>query len=669
LRDSGKTVMAERKYYRKIFGKKRKKRIALFVLALFVLAFFIAVLGLFGLFIYYAKDLPRPEKFTERSFIESTKIFDRTGEVLLYELYGEEKREIVSIGQISENIKHALVATEDAKFYTHHGLDFEGIFRAIKLNLDLKSPTFGGSTISQQLIRSTFFSTEKTIERKTREIILTLELERRYSKEQILEWYLNQIPFGPNIYGIEAASKTYFGKQSKDLSIAEAAALASMVKAPSFFYPYGQHKEDLLNRKDYVIKRMEQENYITAEQAIEAKNEELKFVEREKSIKAPHFVFYIEDYLFEKYGQDFLEQGGLKIYTSLNWEFQEIAERVVAEGAARNKTYFNAYNASLVAIEPKSGEILAMVGSKDWSGEPEGCDEKTGICKFDPKVNIATYRIGRQPGSSFKPFVYATAFQKGYSDEHIVIDEETDFGIWGGKHYIPSNYDGKFRGPVTLRDALAQSLNIPAVKVIADLAGQEDSIANAIKFGITTLTRPASFYGLSIVLGGGEVKLLDMVSAYGVFANQGLQIPPVSILRIENSNGEVVEENKKSPKRVLEAEVAILMSDILSDNEARAPMFGPYSSLYFKDYDVAAKTGTSGDYRDAWTMGYSPSIVVGVWAGNNDNSPMAARAGVAIAGPIWRAFLLEVLPKLPNLKFPEPVLNKPEQNENAEQNP
>lgn len=658
--------MAERKHYRKTFQKSRKKRILFFVLMFFVFFFFASAFGLFGLFVYYAKDLPRPEKFTERSFTESTKIFDRTGEVLLYELYGEEKREIIPLSQMSENIQHALIATEDANFYKHHGLDFEGIFRAIKLNISLRTPTFGGSTISQQLIRSTFFSTEKTIERKTREIVLTLEMERRYSKDQILEWYLNQIPFGPNIYGIEAASKTYFGKQAKDLSVAEAASLAAMVKAPSFFYPYGQHKEDLLNRKDYVIKRMEQEHFITTEEAEMAKNEELEFIVREESIKAPHFVLYIENYLFEKYGQDFLEQGGLKIYTSLNWEFQQIAERIVTEGAARNKTYFKAYNASLVAIEPKTGEILAMVGSKDWSGEPEGCDEETGICKFDPKVNVATFRIGRQPGSSFKPFVYATAFQKGYSDKYIVIDEETDFGIWGGKHYIPSNYDGKFRGPVTLRNALAQSLNIPAVKVIANLAGQKDSVANAIKFGITTLTQPASYYGLSIVLGGGEVKLLDMVSAYGVFANQGLQIPPVSILRIEDSNEKIIEENKKSPKRVLEEEVAILISDILSDNEARTPMFGPHSALYFADYDVAAKTGTSGDYRDAWTMGYSPSIVVGVWAGNNDNSPMASRAGVAIAGPIWRAFLLEVLPKLPNLKFPEPELDELEPEDNIE---
>jgi len=658
--------MAERKHYRKTFQKSRKKRILFFVLMFFVFFFFASAFGLFGLFVYYAKDLPRPEKFTERSFTESTKIFDRTGEVLLYELYGEEKREIIPLSQMSENIQHALIATEDANFYKHHGLDFEGIFRAIKLNISLRTPTFGGSTISQQLIRSTFFSTEKTIERKTREIVLTLEMERRYSKDQILEWYLNQIPFGPNIYGIEAASKTYFGKQAKDLSVAEAASLAAMVKAPSFFYPYGQHKEDLLNRKDYVIKRMEQEHFITTEEAEMAKNEELEFIVREESIKAPHFVLYIENYLFEKYGQDFLEQGGLKIYTSLNWEFQQIAERIVTEGAARNKTYFKAYNASLVAIEPKTGEILAMVGSKDWSGEPEGCDEETGICKFDPKVNVATFRIGRQPGSSFKPFVYATAFQKGYSDKYIVIDEETDFGIWGGKHYIPSNYDGQFRGPVTLRNALAQSLNIPAVKVIANLAGQKDSVANAIKFGITTLTQPASYYGLSIVLGGGEVKLLDMVSAYGVFANQGLQIPPVSILRIEDSNEKIIEENKKSPKRVLEEEVAILISDILSDNEARTPMFGPHSALYFADYDVAAKTGTSGDYRDAWTMGYSPSIVVGVWAGNNDNSPMASRAGVAIAGPIWRAFLLEVLPKLPNLKFPEPELDELEPEDNIE---
>jgi len=539
--------MPKRKYYRKIYQKNKKKRIIFLVFKILCFCFFVSVFAFLILFIYYAKDLPRPEKFTERSFIESTKIFDRTGEVLLFELYGEEKRKIIPFEQMPENIKNAIIAAEDANFYNHHGLDFEGIFRAIKLNIKLREPLYGGSTISQQLIRSTFFTTEKTIKRKVREIILTLELERRYSKEQILEWYLNQVPFGPNIYGVETASNTYFNKSAKELSLTEAATLAALIKAPSYFYPYGEHKDDLLNRKDYVLTRMAQEHYLTEQESETAKKEEIKFAEITPSIKAPHFVFYVENYLFEKYGKDFLERGGLKIYTSLNWDFQHTAEQVVADGVERNKEY-QAYNASLVAIDPKTGEILAMVGSADWFGEsyPEGCDLTPEVdCLFDPKVNVATYRIGRQPGSSFKPFVYATAFQKGYDDKYIVIDEETNFGIWGGKPYIHQNYDNRFRGPVTLRQALAQSLNVPSVKVLAYLAGLNDSIENAKKFGITTLTKPASFYGLSIVLGGGEVKLFDMVSAYGVFTTEGLKVPPISVLKIEDSNGNIVPHQKK----------------------------------------------------------------------------------------------------------------------------
>ncbi len=645
--------MAQRKYYRKVYLKNKKKRIISLIFIFLFFCFFILAFTFLILFIYYAKDLPRPEKFTERSFVESTKIFDRTGKVLLYELYGEEKREIIPLKEVPEYLKNAAIATEDANFYNHQGLDFEGIFRAIKLDIKLRKPLYGGSTISQQLIRSTFFTTEKTIKRKIREIILTLELERRYSKEQILEWYLNQVPLGPNIYGIETASKAYFNKSAKELSLAEAVTLAALIKAPSYFYPYGEHKDDLLNRKDYVLSRMAQEHYITEQEAETTKKEEIKFREISPSIKAPHFVFYVEDYIFEKYGKDFLERGGFKIYTSLNWDFQQTAEQVVTDGAERNKGY-GSYNASLVAIDPKTGEVLAMVGSKDWFGEPEpeGCELTPEVdCLFGPKVNVATYNIGRQPGSAFKPFVYATAFQKGYDDKYIVVDEETDFGIWGGKHYIPQNYDGRFRGPVTLRQALAQSLNVPSVKVLAYLAGLDDSIANAKKFGITTLTKPASFYGLSIVLGGGEVKLLDMVSAYGVFATEGLRFPPISVLKIEDSKGDIVEENKKTPRRVLETEAARLINDVLSDNEARAPVLGLHSVLHFENYDVAVKTGTTDSFRDGWTIGYTPSIAVGVWTGNNDNTPMAKKPGVVTASPIWRAFLLEVLPKLAKENF------------------
>lgn len=645
--------MPKRIYSREIYQKNKKKRIIFLVLKIACFCFLFFAFTLSFLFVYYAKDLPRPEKFTERAFVESTKIYDRTGQVLLYELYGEEKREIISLNDIPEYLKQAVISTEDARFYSHHGIDFWGILRAIKINLGLGKATYGGSTISQQLIRSTFLTLEKTIKRKIREIILTLELERRYSKDQILEWYLNQIPLGPNIYGVEAASKTYFNKSTKDISVAEAASLAALIKTPSYLSPFGPNKDELLRRKDYVLDRMVKEGYLTSEQAETAKKEELKFAEIKQTIKAPHFVLYIEEYLFENYGKNFLEEEGFRVYTTLDWEFQQAAEKAVEEGVERNKGK-RAYNASLVAIDPKTGEILSMVGSADWAGDPYPKDCIPGEnCLFDPKVNVATYQIGRQPGSAFKPFVYATAFQNGYDDEYIVIDEETDFGIWGrkGKHYIPRNYDGKFRGPVTLRQALAQSLNVPSVKVLLYLAGLSESIETARRLGITTLRKSPSYYGPAIVLGGGEVRLLDIVSAYGVFATEGLKLPPVSILKIEDSQGNIIEENKKTPKRVLEEEVARLINDILSDNEARAPMVGSHSILYFENYDVAAKTGTTDSFRDGWIIGYTPSIVVGIWAGNNDNSPSNKKPGIVLAGPIWRAFMLEALPKLPKQNF------------------
>ncbi len=643
--------MAKRKYHRKIYKRSKKRKIFFFLLFSFLSLIFLIIFSSAFLFVYYAKDLPRPEKFTEREFAEPTKIYDRTGETLLYELYGEEKREIIPLSEMPECLKKAIIFTEDSNFYSHIGIDFQGIIRAIKINLRIGRPLYGGSTISQQLIRSTFLTREKTIKRKVREIILTLELERRYSKDEILEWYLNQIPFGPNIYGVEVASKTYFEKSAKDLTIPEAATLAAMVQAPSYYFPYGEHKEDLLQRKDYVLERLGEEHYITKKEAENFKKEKLEFAEISQSIKAPHFVFHVQDYLLKNYGQEFLQTEGLKVYTTLDWELQQTAQKVIKEGTERNKN-FGAYNGALVATEPKTGEILAMVGSADWFGDsyPEDCTPGKD-CIFDPKVNTATYQNGRQPGSAFKPFVYATAFEKGYDDNYIVIDEKTDFGVYGGKHYIPHNYDMRFRGSITLREALAQSINVPSVKVLKNLAGQEDSIETAKKMGITTLDKPPSFYGLSIVLGGGEVRLLDMVSAYGVFAREGLRIPPTAILKIEDSNGNIIEKNNKTPRRVLSAHSARLINDILSDNEARAPMFGRRSPLYLENYDTAAKTGTTDDFRDAWTIGYSPSIVVGVWVGNNDNTSMARQPAVVLAGPIWHNLMNYILPKLPKENF------------------
>jgi len=640
--------------------KKGKLSSTIKILGLgFSAAILFAVILPVGVFIYYSRDLPRPEKFTEKSFVQSTKIYDRTGKILLWELYGEEKREIIPLGEVGDNVKKAVISTEDAKFYSHKGIDVEAIVRSIMVDIKIKKPTYGASTISQQLIRSTFLTREKTIKRKIREIILAIELERRYTKDQILEWYLNQIPFGPNIYGIQSASKTFFEKSADELTLSEAATLAAVIQSPSYLSPYGGHKEDLLKRKDYVLDRMAQEHYINQEEAEAAKKEKINFAELRQSIRAPHFVFYVQDYLFEKYGQDSLEKNGLKVYTSLDWDIQQAAEKAIANAIERNKKY-NAYNTALVAIDPKTGEIKAMVGSANWFGKPlpEGCSP--GIdCKFDPKVNVATYNIGRQPGSSFKPIVYATAFEKGYSDKTFVMDQLTNFGS-DSDPYVPQNYDGLFRGPVTLRQALGQSLNVPSVAVLKDLAGYTDSLEMAKKMGITTLRDPSA-YGLSLVLGGGEVKLVDMVSAYGVFAAHGYRVPPASVLKIEDSQGNIIEENQKTPKRILKPRSAELVNSILSDNTARTPVFGPTSPLYFPTYDVAAKTGTTTDYKDGWIIGYTPSIVAGVWAGNNNNAPMSREPGVVMAGLTWREFMDSILPTLPreSLAKPEEELTQP----------
>jgi len=655
--------MAERKYYRKTYQKTKKGgvRSPRSVLKGFLWGFLFFIFCLLFIFTYYAKDLPRPENFAERQLVQSAKIYDRSGETLLYEIYGEEKRTAVSLEVIPEHVRQAVIAAEDANFYHHFGIDLKAIARSILINLKIMKPIYGGSTIPQQLVRSTFFSPEKTVERKTREIVLALEIDRRYPKNQILEWYLNQVPFGQNAYGIEAASQTYFKKSVSEISLGEAAVLAALIRAPSRLSPYGENKNELLARKDDILDQMAAKGILTPEEIEEAKKEEINFAEKRIQIKAPYFTLWVKQQLEEKYGEDFLREKGLKVYTSLDWEVQKIAEEVVKNGIERNKVY-NAHNAALVAIEPETGEIISMtIGTGDYyaSPYPEGCTPGAN-CLFDPQFNVAIKSPGRQPGSAFKPFVYVTAFKKGYDDKTTVIDEETNFGVWGEKEYIPQNYDEKFRGEVTLREALAQSINVPSVKVLLDFADspeifksgyEPDSIKTAKELGITTLKPP---YGPSIVLGGWEVKLLEMVSAYGVFATDGLRIEPVSILKIEDLAGNIIEENKKTPKRVLDKNPARLINDILSDNEARAPLFGWHSALYFEGYQVAVKTGTTQDYRDAWTIGYTPSLVAGVWAGNSDNSPMNKKPGAMLSAPIFHNFMEKVLPGYPKENFEKP---------------
>ncbi|MDD5750083.1 MAG: transglycosylase domain-containing protein [Candidatus Pacebacteria bacterium] len=620
----------------------------------------LAIAGASITLLFLLKDLPRPEKFTESEIAQSSKLYARDGKTVLYEIAGDEKRTLVPLSQISSLMQQAIVAAEDQSFYQHRGVDLKGIARAILYDLKLQERAQGASTISQQLIRNYFLTANKTIKRKTREAVLALEMERRYSKEQILEWYLNLVPFGSNIYGVEEASRTFFDKSAADLSLPQAAALAALIKSPSSLWPYATTtKEELIGRQQYVLNQMAKQGVITEEEAAAAKEESLEFLPLNHPIKAPHFVMFVRNYLYQKYGEEFLSSSGLKIITSLDIDMQEAAETEVSN-YSKGLAGYRANNAGLVALDPKTGEILAMVGSKDYFGvsSPNGCspDTPSKTCRFDPQVNV-TISL-RQPGSAFKPIVYATAFEMGYSPDTILQDTLTEFNPncppdgsaekdrYGLDCYHPNNYDGLFKGPISIRSALAQSRNVPAVKTL-QFVGVANALEKAKEMGITTLN-DTSRYGLALVLGGGEVKLLEMAGAYGTFARDGMRTPLNFILKIEDAKGDILEKAKTGSLRIISSQSSREINSILSDNAARTPMFGANSSLYLADYadEVAVKTGTTQNDRDAWTIGYTPNIVVGVWVGNNDNTSMT-QSSVMVASPLWRNFMLKILPRLP----------------------
>ncbi len=595
-------------------------------------SFFMIFCGIM-FFFWIIRDLPRPEVFTENKMVESTKIYDRTGEILLSDIYNEEKRTYVPLSQIPDILKNAVIATEDHRFYTHFGIDLAGIIRVAISNLKTGS-AHGASTLTQQLIRSTFLTPEKQITRKIKEILLSIELDRQYSKDQILEWYLNQVPFGINIYGAEEASMTYFKKPVQDLELEEAALLAAIIQLPSYYSPYGQHLDELMARKDLVLRRMKEEGFITAEQQKEAKEKEIKISKSSQKILAYHFVEYVKEQVEEMYGKDFLQTKGLRIYTTLNWDLQKSAEEIVKENVAKNRVNYNAYNQATIVMDPKTGEVLAMVGSADpWADPlPTGCDPAT-TCKFVPSYNVAVQAI-RQPGSSIKPIIYASAFRNGFTDQTIILDQPTCFGT-----YCPNNYDNLFRGALTLGQALAMSLNVPAVKTLNDYAGLEETINFSQTMGLTTL-EDKSRYGLSFALGAADVRVIDMATAYSVFANGGYYLEPSVILKIEDSQGNLLFENKKTPRKVLEKNICDMITNILSDNNLRAPMFGQNSLLRFDNYKVSVKTGTTQDSIDGWTAGFTSETVVVVWAGNNNRAKMSS-IGLQAAGPTWRSLILK----------------------------
>ncbi|MDP3725756.1 MAG: transglycosylase domain-containing protein [bacterium] len=622
-----------------------------------------------GVILLWAAVLPMPDlnTFDNRIVFESTKIYDRTGEILLYDFHEDTRRTVVPFENISHHIKNATVAIEDAEFYKHHGIKPTAILRAVLVNIGSFGFSQGGSTITQQVVKNSILTSEKKISRKLKEWVLSVKLEGVLNKNEILTLYLNEAPYGGNIYGVEDASKLFFGKSAADVTLSEAAYLVSLPQAPTFYSPYGNNKEKLEERKNLVLTRMRELNFIEEEEYALASKEKVEFQPRSTfGVRAPHFVFFIQEYLEQKYGKDAIQRGGLSVTTTLDANLQEKAEKIVAQFAETNAKNYNAHNAGLVAVDPKTGEILTMVGSRDYFAKSYPDDCSPGInCLFDPQVNVTALKPGRQPGSAFKPFVYATAFKKGYTPETIVFDIETQFhsgcdpdgkplneSVKEEECYKPVNYDEIFRGPVTFRNALAQSINIPAVKVLY-LAGLKDSLDTAKKMGIASLT-DINRYGLTLVLGGGEVSLLEMTSAYGVFANDGVRNPYTGILKIEDSKGNIIETFSKKEERVLDTNVARQISDILSDDVVRAPAFGRNSYLYVPGYTVAAKTGTTNDYRDAWIIGYTPNISVGAWAGNNDNTAMEKRIAGFIIAPLWNEFMKVALASHPQEPFKKP---------------
>lgn len=601
--------------------------------------FLILVACVLAFLVFFFVYTPSIKEFEAESNKETSVIYDRTGVHVLYEIYGEENRRAIPEEEIPDVIREATVTIEDENFYRHFGIDPVAIARAISVNVEEGGYQQGASTITQQLARSVLLSREKTLTRKINEVFLALKIDFYYSKEEILNRYLNQVPYGSNAYGIEAAADTFFNKHAKDLTLGEATLLAALPNAPTLYSPYGSHTDLLEARQKIIIAKLLKDNWITKEEAVNAVNENalLKVVPLKRDIQAPHFVFYVMEQLEKKYGREFLESAGLRIYTTLDMELQKQAEEVIQKQAEVNVAK-GAKNAALVALDAEQGEILAMVGSRDYFNRA-----------IDGQVNLAT--SPRQPGSSFKPLVYARAFEKGYQPETILFDLPTSFGIDGeGNEYKPLNYNERFNGQVSMREALANSLNIPAVQT-QYLAGLEGTLDQLQRMGITSLQDRKRF-GLSLVLGSGEVSLLEMTNAYAVFSQEGSYIPAEGVLKIIEADNSVFYEKKVVKTKVLSDQTARKISSILSDNKARSRVFGSNTPLNFPNGGVAAKTGTTQDFHDGWTLGFTRRVALGVWVGNSDNTALSEGAdGVIVAAPLWRSFMNTLLARYPAIPF------------------
>ncbi len=588
-----------------------------------------------GLFLWYGRSLPTPGKLINPPLGQSTRIYDRKG-ILLYSVYQNQNRTYVSLKDIPVNLRNATISIEDKNFYKNQGFSITGYLRAIR-NIVLFRGLSGGSTITQQLVKNVLLSSERTIPRKIKELMLAIQVDKKYSKDQILELYLNDVPYGGTSIGVEAAAETYFGKKVKDLDLSECAFLAGLPQSPSVYSPFSGGKYYITRTED-VLNQMVSEKYITQKEKDNALSE-IKgktFSQKDTSIKAPHFVIYVKQLLAKQFGEAAVENGALQVTTTLDYSVEQEAEKIINEEIGKLKGY-NVGNGASIVMDSRSGEILAMVGSKDY---------------FDTKNdgNFNTALANRQPGSSLKPIMYATAFEKGYTPSTMVVDVKTDFPSNDPKNpiYTPVNYDGKYHGPIQLRFALGNSINLPAVKMLSRV-GIKDVMQKAYNMGIQNWNPTSANMadvGLSLVLGGRETTLLDEVAAYSVFANQGVRQDPVAILKVTDNQGNTLFEHKKiDGQRVLSSEISYLISHILLDNNARSLAFGPNSWLVIPGKTVSVKTGTTDQKRDNWTIGFTPSFTAGVWVGNNDNSPMnqAISSGVTGASPIWNRIMQVVL--------------------------
>ncbi|MBU1085518.1 MAG: PBP1A family penicillin-binding protein [Candidatus Beckwithbacteria bacterium] len=641
-----------KKIFKRLYPANAGQKLTLVILIIFFSSFYWFIL----------KDLPKPTDLTNREPTLSTKIYDRN-EQLLFTFYKDQNRSLISLNEVPDHFIKATLAIEDSQFYNHNGISLKGILRSID-QIIFSQQLQGGSTITQQLIKNALLTQERTITRKIKELILSIEVELLFSKDEILEMYLNEVSYGGTAYGVEQASQTYFGKSVKDLNLAESALLAGLPASPTTYSPFGLNPHLSIYRQHQVLNRMVEEKLIAPLKAELAKQQIIKLAPQFTNIKAPHFVMFVKDILVKEYGQALVEQGGLTVITSLDFKLQETVQQIVSDEIIKVAP-FNITNGAALVTNPKTGEILSMVGSRDYFDTDR-----------DGQVNVTT-RL-RQPGSAIKPVNYSLALENGYTTASVIKDSPITFDIAGSKPYSPVNYDNRFHGNVTLRSALANSYNVPAVKILASL-GVDKMIEQGKKLGITTWNQPER-YGLSLTLGGAEIKMTDLAVVFATFANLGKKVNLHPILKVIDSKGEILMSfncdqsinslGVNTPKtnetlqglpgecreQVIDSNIAYIISDILSDSYARIPAFGLSSYLNIPGHQVAVKTGTTNDKRDNWTIGYTTDYLTAVWVGNNDNSPMSQVAsGITGASPIWHHIMLKILQGYEPSKFLPPT--------------